>query len=143
MESILDYLKRRLNEAGASRWELIAVEAGVARSLPRKIVWDKTRDNPGVQTIQPLLDFFAAVDRGERALPNIGMSAAEPTSAEIIERLGGPSRVAELCECTPQAVSQWFGVDPETGQERSIPKPRILFLRAVRPDAFASVQEGA
>jgi hypothetical protein len=27
------------------------------------------RSNPRVQTIQPLLDYFAAIDRGERELP--------------------------------------------------------------------------
>jgi hypothetical protein len=68
MESIIDYLKRNLREAGPSRWEAIAKEAGVAKTLPRKIAYDD-RDNPGVQTVQPLLDFFQAVDRGERELP--------------------------------------------------------------------------
>jgi hypothetical protein len=65
----MDYLKRRLREAGSARWEAIAVEAGVGKTLPRKIVYDSRRDNPGVQTIQPLLDYFSAVDRGERDLP--------------------------------------------------------------------------
>lgn len=69
METILDYLKRRLKEAGSARWEAIAHEAGVAKTLPRKLAYDNARDNPGVQTVQPLLDFFAAVDRGERELP--------------------------------------------------------------------------
>ncbi len=69
MESIIDYLKRKLREAGASRWELIASEAGVAKTLPRKIAYDD-RDNPGVQTVQPLLDYFGEVERGERELPD-------------------------------------------------------------------------
>jgi hypothetical protein len=68
MESIIDYLKRKLREAGAGRWEAIAVECGVAKTLPRKIAYDD-RDNPGVQTIQPLLDFFGAIERGEKTLP--------------------------------------------------------------------------
>lgn len=76
METILDYIKRRLGEAGPARWERIAIEAGVATSLPRKLVWDKRRDNPGVQTIQPLLDYFAAVDRGEINLPDPTQEAA-------------------------------------------------------------------
>jgi hypothetical protein len=59
------------------------------------------------------------------------------TSDTIISRLGGPSEVAKLCECSPQAVSQWFGIDPVSGQQREIPKARLLYLRAVRPDAFA------
>lgn len=68
MEPIIDYLKRKLREAGAQRWEAIATAAGVAKTLPRKIAYDD-RDNPGVATIQPLLDFFHAVERGDRELP--------------------------------------------------------------------------
>ncbi|MGP1685378.1 MAG: hypothetical protein ACTS8S_23890 [Giesbergeria sp.] len=36
--------------------------------LLRKLAYGD-RDNPGVQTIQPLLSFFQAVDAGERELP--------------------------------------------------------------------------
>ena len=57
---------------------------------------------------------------------------------KIIAALGGTSEVAKLCECTPQAVSQWFGIDPETGEQREIPKARLMYLKAVRPDVFAS-----
>lgn len=64
----MDFLIRRLREAGAAHWESIAAEAGVAKSLPRKIVYGD-RLNPGVQTVQPLITYFAAVDRGERTLP--------------------------------------------------------------------------
>lgn len=74
MESIIDYLKRKLKEAGPTRWEAIAATCGVAKTLPRKIAYED-RDNPGVQTVQPLLDFFGAVERGERELP-------EPVKAE-------------------------------------------------------------
>ena len=68
MESIIDYLMRRLREAGPDRWELIAEEAGIAKTLPRKIAYGD-RKNPGTKTIQPLLDYFDAVDRGEREMP--------------------------------------------------------------------------
>ena len=68
MESIIDYLKRRLREYGPQRWEVIADTAGVARSLPRKIVYGD-RENPGLQTIQPLLTFLQDVERGERVVP--------------------------------------------------------------------------
>jgi hypothetical protein len=75
MESIIDYLKRKLREAGSGRWEAIAIECGVAKTLPRKIAYDD-RDNPGVQTIQPLIDYFGAVERGEISLPEIEAKAA-------------------------------------------------------------------
>lgn len=68
MEPIIDYLKRKLREAGPGSWEAIAVESGVAKSLPRKIVYGD-RDNPGVATIQPLVTFFQDVERGARSLP--------------------------------------------------------------------------
>lgn len=65
----MDYLKRKLREVGPQSWEAVAKEAGVAATLPRKIVYDAKRDNPKVGTVQPLLDYFQAVDRGERHLP--------------------------------------------------------------------------
>ena len=74
MESIIDYLKRKLKEAGPARWEAIAAAAGVAKTLPRKIAYDD-RENPGVATVQPLLDLFGQVERGERDMP-------EPIKAE-------------------------------------------------------------
>ncbi len=64
IEPIADHLKRRLREAGASRFEAIADHTGVALSFIRKFVYG-SRENPRIGTIQPLLDFFAAVDRGE------------------------------------------------------------------------------
>lgn len=76
MEPIIDYLKRRLKEASPKRWTAIA--SAVSEQLPegekfsehllRKIAYGD-RDNPGVATIQPLLDYFGAVDRGDRELP--------------------------------------------------------------------------
>jgi hypothetical protein len=68
MSNILDPLVARLRAVPSTQWELIALEAGVAKSLPRKLA-TRDRDNPGVKTIQPLVDYFAAVDRGERQLP--------------------------------------------------------------------------
>lgn len=62
MEPILDYLKRRLLEAGSQQWEAIAAECGVAKTLPRKIAYGD-RENPGVQTVQPLVNYFQALDR--------------------------------------------------------------------------------
>jgi len=78
IETITDFLKRRLREAGASRFDAIAARASqlaglseedaVRSSFIRKFVYG-SRENPRVQTIQPLLDYFAAVDRGEEPLP--------------------------------------------------------------------------
>lgn len=68
MSSILKPVIDRLRAAGPGAWEQIAAEAGVAKTLPRKLVYGD-RDNPGVLTIQPLVDYFAAVDRGEKKLP--------------------------------------------------------------------------
>lgn len=61
-------------------------------------------------------------------------------SSQIIEKLGGPTEVAKLCECSPQAVSQWFGIDPETKEERQIPHARLMYLRVIRPDVFKQVE---
>ena len=76
MEPIMDYLKRRLREAGPGIWEAIARDAGVAKTLPRKIVYGD-RENPGVATVQPLLDFCSAVDRGDRRLPEAAPADAK------------------------------------------------------------------
>lgn len=56
-EPILDLLRRNLRSVPPSEWERIAAEAGVAKTLPRKLVYGD-RPNPGVQTIQPLVDWF-------------------------------------------------------------------------------------
>ena len=74
METILDYLKRNLKQAGPPRWAAIAAE--ISEGLPepytfhplRKIAYGDST-NPGLQVAQRLIDFFAAVERGERALP--------------------------------------------------------------------------
>lgn len=75
VEPITDFLKRRLKEAGASRFDEIAEQAGVTPSFIRKFVYG-SRENPRVQTIQPLFDYFAAIDRGERQLPELATEKA-------------------------------------------------------------------
>lgn len=50
------------------------------------------------------------------------------TTSQIIENLGGTTAVAHLCEVTPGAVSQW--------KREGIPAARVMYLRAVRPEAF-------
>lgn len=58
------------------------------------------------------------------------------TSDIIIERLGGTSEVARLCGVTPQAVSQWKGLDPDSKAQREIPTPWLKYFQAIRPEVF-------
>jgi hypothetical protein len=67
METVIDYVKRRLRECGPATWEQIAADCGVAKTLPRKIVYGD-RENPGVATVQPLLTYLQDLERGERQL---------------------------------------------------------------------------
>lgn len=80
MSSILQPVIDRLRAAGPASWEHIAREAGIAKTLPRKLVYGD-RGNPGVLTIQPLVDYFDAVDRGERKLPEQGYFSPKTAAA--------------------------------------------------------------
>ena len=73
IEPITIYLKRKLKDAGAARFDAIAEAAGVNASFIRKFFYG-SRENPRVQTIQPLIDYFRAIERGESEL-------AEPAKA--------------------------------------------------------------
>jgi hypothetical protein len=64
-------------------------------------------------------------------------------SADIIQALGGPGEVAKLCKVKPQAVSQWYGIDPRTGAERHIPSARLMYLRVVKRAVFARLEAKA
>lgn len=57
------------------------------------------------------------------------------TDSKIIDALGGTAEVARLCEITKPSVSGW--------RKTGIPRARILYLRAVRPDVFASAEHVA
>jgi len=52
------------------------------------------------------------------------------TANEIIDSLGGTSSVAELCNVTTGAVSQW--------RENGIPKPWVRFFECSYPELFDS-----
>jgi hypothetical protein len=69
-EDIVPYLKNRLRDAGPRRWEAIAkrCKPPVAASFIQKFVYN-ARDNPRVNTVQPLLHFFDKIDRGVEKLP--------------------------------------------------------------------------
>ncbi|WP_412021517.1 hypothetical protein [Burkholderia cepacia] len=47
----------------------------------------------------------------------------------VIDRLGGTSAVARICEIKPPSVHEW--------RTKGIPKPRLQFLRLAYPEAFA------
>jgi hypothetical protein len=57
------------------------------------------------------------------------------TSDDIIARLGGTAAVARIFDCFPQAISQWKGRDKD-GNQREIPKARLMYLKAVYPEVF-------
>lgn len=54
---------------------------------------------------------------------------------KIIDRIGGTSAVAELCDISRQAVSQW--------RHNGIPKATLKFLRLARPKVFKALAEEA
>jgi len=50
----------------------------------------------------------------------------------LIDKLGGTSKVAEICGITTGAVSQW--------RTNGIPSYRLDFFRLLRPDLFSDEQ---
>ena len=62
MPNIFETLLLRLRAIPLSKLEAVALAAGVSKSLPRKLIYGE-RENPGVNTIQPLLDYFERIDR--------------------------------------------------------------------------------
>lgn len=53
----------------------------------------------------------------------------------VIDRLGGTSAVARICECKPPSVHQW--------RTDGIPKPRLQFLRLAHPEAFEGLSDSS
>lgn len=53
---------------------------------------------------------------------------------KIIDRLGGTGKVAEICERTPGAVSQW------RKRVGGIPRHHLRFLRAIKPKIFKELE---
>jgi hypothetical protein len=56
------------------------------------------------------------------------------TANMIIDRLGGTSETARLCEVKPPSVSEW--------RRTGIPKAQLRFLRLARPDVFPETAVG-
>ena len=54
------------------------------------------------------------------------------TASEIIDRLGGTTEVARICQIKPPSVSEW--------RSSGIPPARRQFLELLRPDAFGGVE---
>lgn len=52
----------------------------------------------------------------------------KPTDSEIIDRLGGTTEVARICQIKPPSVSEW--------RVTGIPPARRQYLELLRPDAF-------
>lgn len=57
------------------------------------------------------------------------MSTDREVDDKLIDDLGGTGKVAELCEVTPSAVSQW--------RKDGIPKPWRKYLALARPDVVS------
>lgn len=49
-------------------------------------------------------------------------------ASAIIDRLGGTSATAALCEIKPASVSEW--------RHSGIPKARAMYLKLLRPEVF-------
>lgn len=103
METTLEFLKRKLKEAGPERWPSIVEQTGVAKSLPRKLAYGD-RPNPGIQTVQPLLDYFQRQDAS-------ALGAAAATQNTPRDPAAGPAAApstpgvstSELISAHPQA----------------------------------------
>lgn len=74
MEPILDYLQRKLKEAGPQTWPELAEklsaslppDKGFTRHSLRKIAYGD-RENPGLQQVQALLDHFGPPSQVQNA----------------------------------------------------------------------------
>lgn len=52
-------------------------------------------------------------------------------ASAVIDRLGGTSAVARICEIKPPSVAEW--------RNSGIPKPRLQYLRLAYPEAFEGI----
>jgi predicted transcriptional regulator len=63
------------------------------------------------------------------------MSNEKVDAEQVIAKLGGNAKTAELCEVTPGAVSQWL--------HNGIPRAQLKFLKLARPDVFKAQKSAA
>jgi hypothetical protein len=76
MVKTLPALVLRLKSIPSRRWEAIALAAGCAASLPRKVVYEADERNFGIKTLEPLFAFFEDIDAGAREMPSEDAKAA-------------------------------------------------------------------
>lgn len=50
----------------------------------------------------------------------------------VIDRLGGTTQVAKICDIQPPSVHEW--------RSRGIPKARLQYLRLAYPEAFEPLE---
>lgn len=81
---ILDMLKNRFTSIDRSLWEPVALAAGVGRHMPRKMVYGD-RASPRIDTCQKLINYFEAVDRGEKTLPIPLVKPAQPAKLQAAQ----------------------------------------------------------
>lgn len=75
-EPLIDFLRTRLRAAGSARWKPMADainegrpgEKVIGEPLLRKLAYGD-RGNPGVVTVQPVIDYLKAIDEGRAQLP--------------------------------------------------------------------------
>jgi len=53
-------------------------------------------------------------------------------ASRVIDRLGGTTETARLCEIKPASVSEW--------RRKGIPQARLQYLQLLRPDVFQTNQ---
>lgn len=63
------------------------------------------------------------------------MANLKHPDSELIDKLGGTSAVADLCEVRPPSVSAW--------RTNGIPKAQLKFLQLARPDVFGIDRRGS
>lgn len=61
------------------------------------------------------------------------MNEYDDYAVTAIERMGGTSAVARLCDIAPASVSEW--------KRTGIPRARLQFLKLARPEAFDGLVE--
>lgn len=79
-EPLKDYVKRKLTEAGSAQFPTIAAESGANLSFIRKFFYGG-RPDPRIDTLQPLITLFTAIDRGEKRLPELRGTAEAAAEA--------------------------------------------------------------